>query len=93
MEPTVIGHVGEFTEAEQWKGGVAMWAPLTGTWQSSTRAELAAMVLAMHMNTPILVGIDNRTVVDKGNFLIKEAAKAERQGREPRRVINSTGLP
>ena len=50
---------------EKWNDGLAMWGPLKGMWQSSTRAELAALVIAMHIEVQLHVGIDNRAVVEK----------------------------
>ena len=65
-----------------------MWAPLRGNWQSSTRAELAALVLAMHINMPLHMGIDNKTVVDKVRKLIDIASQIE-QGtwREKKKIL------
>ena len=72
--------VAKYTLVEEWPGGTAMWSPLRGTWHSSTRAELAALLLALHIEEPLHIGIDNKTLVDKANALIKKAD--ERRGRD-----------
>ena len=54
-----------------------MWAPLKRCCESSTRAELAALVLAMHMDVPMHIGIDNKPVVDKATELITIDKRAE----------------
>ena len=72
-----MADIARFTHQEDWAGGTAMWAPLNGTWHSSTRAELAALVMAMQIKAPIHIGIDNKTVVDKANKLIEIARQIE----------------
>ena len=47
-----------------------MWAHLRGSWHSSTRAELAALLLAIHIQEPLHIGIDNKAVVDKATKMI-----------------------
>ena len=52
-----------------------MWAPLCGKWHSSGRAELAALVMAAHARIPIHIGLDNRGVVNKANFILQMAGR------------------
>ena len=66
-----MSSIEHFTEWVEKGGGTAMYAPLPGVWHSSTRAGLAALVMAVHIDHPIHIGIDNKTVVDKANKLIK----------------------
>ena len=69
----------QYVKEEVWNGGTAMWAPLKGAWQSSTRAELAALVLALHIKEAMHFGIDNKAVVDKSNQLIARAKQLQMQ--------------
>ena len=62
------------------EGGVATWAPFKVVWHSSTRAELAGLIIAMGTNVPIHVGIDNAAVVMKANHLIAKAKEREAKG-------------
>ena len=67
---------------------MAMWGPLKGMWQSSTRAELAALVIAMHIEVPLHIGIDNKAVVDKATALIEKARQiAKKGGKQPKRIM------
>ena len=61
----------------RWQNGTAMWAPIAGPWQSSTRAELVGLVLGRCIRRPIHVGIDNKTVVDKANAANMKAKKVQ----------------
>ena len=72
-------------QVEQWTHGIAYWAPIVGPWQSSTRAELAGMTLAMNLLVPLSLGIDNKAVVDKGTLLIE---KAREMGRD--KLLNTS---
>ena len=57
---------------EEQSGGLATWAPMRGAWASSTRSELAGLVVAMGTNIAIHVGIDNAAVVNKATRLIEK---------------------
>ena len=60
----------ELMHEEQWETGAAMWGHMIVPWISSTRAELAALVLAAPSANAIHIGIDNATVVNKASKLI-----------------------
>ena len=60
---------------------MATWAPMRGAWASSTRSELAGLVVAMGTNIAIHVGIDNAAVVNKSTKLIEKARSCEAEGR------------
>ena len=65
-----------------------MWALLVDQWHSSTRAELAGLVMAMQATVPIHVGIDNKAVVDKANMLITKAMELRANGKSmPKRIL------
>ena len=65
-----------------------MWGPLKGLWHSSTRAELAGLVMAAHTNRPLHIGIDNKAVVDKANLLKSKAEKLEEEGKvDPKKIL------
>ena len=63
----------KFVHRGRWNEGTAMWSPLLGLWQTAARAELAALVMAMH----IRIGIDNKAVVDRAGMLIEIAREIE----------------
>ena len=67
------GNAKRFLSQEEWANGTAMWACMHGAWHSSHRAELSALVMAMHAEIPITVAIDNKAVVDKARQLIEIA--------------------
>lgn len=72
---------------EKWRHGTAMWACLHGPWHSSHRAELSALVVAMHAQRAIHIGIDNKAVVDKARQLIQLGKKAEADARWHRKPL------
>ena len=39
--------------------GMNTWSPMTGAWNSSTRSELAGLIMAMGTNILIHAGIDD----------------------------------
>lgn len=80
------------TEEQEWNGCRAMWAPIYGVWHSSTRAELAVLVMATHTKSPIHIGIDNKAVVEKAMRII-EIAKRIAQGKEevPEKPLKESG--
>ena len=41
-----MARIKDLVVTEEWQGGMAMWGPLKGIWHSSTRAELAGLVIA-----------------------------------------------
>ena len=85
---SIIGGRRDYTRWETWQGGLAMFAPLMGCWHTSTRAELAALVMAMNAQTAIHIGIDNKTAVDKANKLIGILVEIERgERRETKKVL------
>ena len=74
--------------SETWNGGKAEWAPMKSMWQSSTRAELAALVIATSRNLAIHIGIDNAAVVNKARILIELARGfEEKQTRYPAKPL------
>ena len=67
--------VADFVEVTKHAEGSLIAAPVVGTWNSSTRSERAALLLAMYINRPLHVGIDNKAAVDKARLLIAKARK------------------
>ena len=57
--------------------GVHMWTHVTGEQGSSTRMEIAAAVLALHIKKAIFIGSDSKSMVDKAKWLIAKAKEAE----------------
>ena len=51
-------------------GGLMLWTPFSSRLNSSTRCELGAVILALLAPFAINIGVDNATVVDKGNAII-----------------------
>ena len=64
-------------EYEEHEGGVRMWCAFNSSLNSSTRCELGAAILAMLAPRPLNIGIDNATVVLKGNEIIEHLRKKE----------------
>ena len=58
-------------EYKEQDGGVMLWCPFNSSLNSTTRCELAAATLALLAPVPVNIGIDNATVVLKGNRIIK----------------------
>jgi len=57
--------------------GVHMWTHVTGEQGSSTRMEIAAAVIALHIKKAIFIGSDSKSMVDKAKWLITKAKEAE----------------
>eukprot|EP00969_Alexandrium_andersonii_P300226 13272870-Alexandrium_andersonii.AAC.1 len=49
----------DFMHTCTWGGGEGWFAPLAGTHVSSTRAEIAGLIAALHVPSPVRIGIDN----------------------------------
>lgn len=49
---------------------------------SSTRCELGAAILAMLAPNPLIIGIDNATVVKKGNEIVERLRKKQEHDSE-----------
>jgi hypothetical protein len=64
-----------FVHAKIEQDGTAMWAGLQGNSVSSTRTELAAIVVASLWNMVLHIGTDSLAVVRKATFLISTAIK------------------
>ena len=62
--------------------GVRLWCAFNISLNSSTRCELGVVILAMLAPIPLNLGIDNATVVEKGNEIIEHLRK--KQDREER---------
>ena len=61
--------------------GVMLWCPFNSSLNSSTRCELAAAILALLSPYPLNIGIDNATVVGKGNEIIHRRRRREAEDR------------
>ena len=73
--------------------GVHMWTHVTGEQGSSTRMEIAAAVLALHIKKAIFIGSDSKSMVDKAKWLIAKAKEAEAKNypstHRPTKIINN----
>ena len=58
-------------------GGLMIWRPFNARLNSSTRCELGAAILALLSPYGLKIGIDNATVVDKGNAIIQHLRKQQ----------------
>ena len=58
-------------------GGLMLWTPFSSRLNSSTRCELGAVILALLAPFAINIGVDNATVVDKGNAIIQHLRDQE----------------
>ena len=70
----------QYLHWDQWENGIAMYAPMPGPWHSSTRMELAGLIMAAQAKFPIHVCIDNKAVVDRGTQLLEIAMEREMRG-------------
>ena len=52
-------------------GGTMLWCPFNARLNSSTRCELGAAIIAMLSPYGLNIGIDNATVVERGNAIIE----------------------
>jgi hypothetical protein len=64
-----------YLQAKVEEHGTAMWAGLRGNSVSSTRTELAAIVVACMWPIALHIGTDSLAVVRKAGYLIRTAAK------------------
>ena len=72
-------------EYKEEPGGLMLWCSFNADLNSSTRCELAAAILALLPPRPINIGIDNATVVGKGNEIIQHARRREEEKRTDER--------
>lgn len=61
-----------------------LWCAFNSSWNSSTRCELAAAIIAMLAPEPVNIGIDNATVVGKGTEIIEHERRREKEDRRCR---------
>ena len=77
-----------YMEHEQRSEGLLLWCPFNSLLNSSTRTELAAVIVAIIPPVPVHIGIDNVAVVGKGSQIIKyydEREKMKKKGGRKRK--------
>ena len=85
-------HIAEYREVEparsifepqrpEENGGLMLWSPFNARLNSSTRCELGAAIIALLSPYGLNIGIDNATVVERGNAIIKHLRKQQTQSR------------
>ena len=75
----------KFAEHKEKEDGVMMWCVFNSSLNSSTRCELAAAILAMFAPTALNIGVDNATVVKRGNEIIEHMRRREKEIRRDER--------
>ena len=82
--------IAEYKETDE---GTMLWCSFNSSLNSSTRCELAAAILALLAPRPVNIGIDNATVVLKGNNIIKHERRRNeeaRHGKDGRLLLGGT---
>ena len=72
-QPKVSQLQAQYTTSNTDEEGIRMWNTANGKWNSSTRTELAALMVAMLAEGPIHAALDNQTGVEKTAAMIREA--------------------
>ena len=75
---------GDIAYGEQCRGGLKLFTNLAGYGCSSTRAELAAGIVAIAANGPVHLGTDSKAFLDKAPYVLDLC----RSGAEPKRPWN-----
>eukprot|EP00969_Alexandrium_andersonii_P200833 8871979-Alexandrium_andersonii.AAC.1 len=63
----------EFAHEGERAGGRAYWAPISGRFVSSTRAEAIAALFALHCRGPVVLGVDNAGVVPRLRSILADS--------------------
>ena len=78
-------------EAKEGREGVMLWNAFNTRLNSSTRCELGAAILALLSPLTLNIGVDNATVVTRGNEIIDHLRKQEAVERKDAKGIKKLG--